>query len=117
MTILKWLVDGYRDYVEQGLNPPECVREATERYARQNDRVLCFKEDCLEDAPGERVSNAALYAKYKTWCSDEERNYNPLGSTSFYKHLNRFYNRVDSNGFRGFENVRLKKSESTIVLK
>ena len=117
MTILKWLVDGYRDYVEQGLNPPECVREATERYARQNDRVLCFKEDCLEDALGERVSNAALYAKYKTWCADEERNYNPLGSTSFYKHLNRFYNRVDSNGFRGFDNVRLKKSDGMITLK
>lgn len=117
MTILKWLVDGYRDYVEQGLNPPDCVREATESYARLNDRVLCFKEDCLEDAPGERVSNAALYAKYKTWCADEERNYNPLGSTSFYKHLSRFYNRVDAHGFRGFENLRLKKPECTIILK
>lgn len=117
MTILKWLVDGYRDYTEQGLNPPACVREATANYARQNDRVLCFKEDCLEDAPGERVSNAAMYAKYKTWCMDEERSYNPLGTTSFYKQLVRFYQKVDSHGFRGFINVRLKKPEGMLEIK
>ena len=117
MTILKWLVDGYKDYTEHGLNPPECVREATANYARQNDRVLCFKEDCLEDAEGERVSNAAMYAKYKNWCMDEERNYTPLGTTSFYKHMGRFYQRVDANGFRGFDNVRLRKPDGMIVIK
>jgi putative DNA primase/helicase len=117
MTILKWLVDGYRDYVEQGLNPPACVRESTANYARQNDRVLCFKEDCLEDAPGERVSNAAMYAKYKTWCMDEERSYTPLGTTSFYKQIGRFYPKKDSNGFRGYADVRLKKPDGMLEIK
>ena len=117
MTILKWLVDGYRDYVAQGLNPPKCVIDATANYARQNDRVLCFKEDCLEDAPGERVSNAAMYAKYKAWCMDEERSYNPLGTTSFYKQMIRFYQKVDSNGFRGFVGVKFKKPDGMIELK
>ncbi len=117
MTILKWLVDGYRDYVKQGLNPPKCVREATANYARQNDRILCFTEDCLEEAPGERVSNAAVYAKYKSWCSDDEREYNPLGSTSFYKQMARFYQRIDAHGFRGFADVKLKMPEGTIEIK
>jgi putative DNA primase/helicase len=117
MTILKWLVDGYRDYVAQGLNPPICVREATANYARQNDRVLRFKEDCLEDAPGERVSNAAMYAKYKTWCMDEERSYTPLGTTSFYKQMGRFYPKKDSNGFRGFGDVKLKKPDGMLEIK
>lgn len=115
--VLKWLLDGYKDYVKQGLNPPKCVIDATSEYARQNDRVLCFKEECLEDAPGERVSNTLLYARYKTWCNDEERNYNPLGTSSFYKSLNRFYPRKDSNGFRGFVDVKVKDSDKTIVLK
>ena len=106
--ILKWLLDGYRMYTEQGLNPPACVREATTRYARINDRILCFKEDCLEDAPGERVSNGLLYSKYKEWCDDEERGYNPLGSTTFYGELERFYNRTKANGVRCFLDVRLK---------
>ena len=116
-TILHWLVAGYHDYVRQGLNPPVCVREATTKYARQNDRILCFKEDCLEDAPGERISNAVMYAKYKTWCMDEERSYNPLGTTSFYKSINRFYQKVDSNGFRGFVGVKFKQTDNTIIIK
>ena len=107
-VILKWLLDGYVMYLEEGLNPPACVREATARYARINDRVLCFKEDWLEDAPGERISNGLLYAKYKTWCEDEERNYNPLGSTSFYAEMERFYVRRRSNGLSYFEGVRFK---------
>jgi putative DNA primase/helicase len=107
-VILKWLLDGYRAYTEVGLNPPACVREATARYARINDRILCFKEDCLEDAPGERVSNGLLYSKYKEWCEDEERGYNPLGSTSFYNEMDRFYKRVRQNNARCFADVRLK---------
>lgn len=115
-VVLKWLIDGYKDYVAQGLNPPKCVRDATEEYARQNDRILCFKEDWLEDAPGERVSNAVVYAKYKSWCMDDERNYNPLGTSSFYKSLARFYRRVDSHGFRGFTDVKLKQTDGIIAL-
>jgi putative DNA primase/helicase len=110
-VILKWLLDGYRMYKEQGLNPPAVVREATGRYARLNDRILCFKEDCLEDAPGERVSNGLLYSKYKEWCEDEERGYNPLGSTTFYTELERFYKRGRSHGIRCFTDVQLKKEE------
>ena len=107
-VILKWLLDGYRMYVEEGLNPPASIREATARYARINDRILCFKEDCLEDAPGERVSNGLLYSKYKEWCEDEDRGYNPLGSTTFYGELERFYHRLKSNGTWCFTDVRLK---------
>ena len=110
-VILKWLLDGYKMYVEEGLNPPAVVREATARYARLNDRILCFKEDCLEDAPGERVSNGLLYSKYKEWCEDEEREYTPLGSTTFYTEMERFYERGRSKSCRYFSNVRLKTDE------
>ena len=110
-VILKWLLDGYRMYTEQGLNPPACVREATVRYARINDRILCFKEDCLEDAPGERVSRGLLYSKYKEWCEDEERDYTPLGTTSFYCAMERFYKQGRTSTpstIRYFKDVKLK---------
>ena len=110
-VILKWLLDGYKMYTEQGLNPPVCIREATARYARINDRILCFKEDCLEDAPGERVSRGLLYSKYKEWCDDEERGYNPLGSSSFYTEMERFYKQGRTSTpstLRYFANVKLK---------
>lgn len=108
-VILKWLLDGYEAYNRRGLNPPECVKEATARYARLNDRVLCFKEDCLEDAPGERISNGLLYSKYREWCEDEERGYNPIGSTTFYSEMDRFYKRVRLNNARCFTGVKFKE--------
>ena len=117
VSVLRWLIDGYKLFVKEGLTPPDCVREATAQYAKLNDRILCFKEDCLEDAEGETVSNALMYAKYKAWCNDEERSYNPMGTSSFYKKLNKYYNRKESHGFRGFVNVRLKESNNTINIK
>lgn len=107
-VILKWLLDGYKMYTEVGLNPPASVKEATARYARLNDRILCFKEDCLEDAPGEKVSRGLMYSKYKEWCEDEERNYNPLGSTTFYTEMERFYKQGRSSTGRYFADVKLK---------
>ncbi len=117
VTVLRWLLDGYRMFVKEGLTPPECVREATRQYAKQNDRILCFKEDCLEDAEGETVSNALMYAKYKAWCADDERCYTPMGTTTFYKKLGKYCHRKESNGFRGFVDVRLKQQDNTIIVK
>ena len=31
-TVLAWLLEGYQMYLERGLNPPECVRRATESW-------------------------------------------------------------------------------------
>ncbi|MEC4272943.1 phage/plasmid primase, P4 family [Adlercreutzia sp. R25] len=56
-TVLVWLAEGYRDYREQGLNPPACVTEATEQWLKSSgtwldsflrDRcVLGADEKCL----------------------------------------------------------------------
>lgn len=116
VTVLRWLIEGYEKYAREGLIAPKSVREATEQYERISDRILCFKEDCLEDAPGERVSNALLYARYKSWCMNEERGYTPFGTTTFYKKLSKFYPRKDANGFRGFVDVKLKAASDEITI-
>lgn len=116
-TILRWLITGYVKYTKEGLTPPDCVRKATQEYARINDRILCFKEDCLEDAEGETVSNALMYAKYKSWCADDERCYNPMGTTTFYKKLEKHYGRKNANGFRGFVDVKIKQSDNIVTIK
>ena len=117
ITVLRWLIEGYKNFVKEGLTPPDCVKTATQEYARINDRILCFKEDCLEDAEGETVSNALMYAKYKSWCADDERCYSPLGSTTFYKKLSKYYGRKNAHGFRGFNDVKIKQSDNAIIIK
>jgi hypothetical protein len=58
-----------------------------------------------------------MSAKYKAWCMDEERSYTPLGTTSFYKQIGRFYPKKESHGFRGYVDVKLKKPEGMLEIK
>lgn len=116
-TILRWLIDGYEMYVKEGLIPPQCVIDATKDYARMNDTVLCFTLDCLEKADNEFTSNTAIYTAYKKWCDDAEREYNYLGSKTFYKNMRRFYSPHVRNGITGFIGVKLKNNVNDIVIK
>ena len=115
-TILRWLIDGYEIYAKEGLNPPQCVIDATQDYARMNDTVLCFTQDCLEKSDNEFVSNTALYTAYKKWCDDAEREYNYLGSKTFYKHMRRFYSPHVRNGINGFIGAKLKNDPTTVKI-
>lgn len=114
-TILRWLIEGYELYTKEGLNPPQCVLDATDEYAKMNDTVLRFKLDCLDNVIGEFTSNTALYTAYKKWCADAEREYQYLGSKNFYKNLERFYKKHKRNGAYGFIDVKLKNNKDVIL--
>lgn len=46
--VLRWAVDGYRDYQQRGLDPPEAVKVATDRYRVSSDALAQFIADrCL----------------------------------------------------------------------
>lgn len=86
-TILEWLMEGCKDYMENGLNPPPCVREATDNYRIMHDRIGNFIQDeCMDIQDGE-ILRGDLYAHYRAWCRMSERNYNPVGSTTFYSEI------------------------------
>ncbi len=86
-TILKWLFDGCMDYMQNGLNPPEVVREATREYQKRHDRIGDFIEKNCIAGEKERVLRGDLYQAYRSWCVAAERRYKPIGSTSFYAEL------------------------------
>ena len=88
-TILGWLVDGCRDYMLQGLNPPECVRQATENYRNNNDRIGRFIKECVTQTndPKDVLQRATLYKCYREWCCTGENMFKPVGSTNFYQYL------------------------------
>lgn len=69
--ILKWLIDGARAYLKNGLNDlPESVRVATETYAQQSDSVTCFLNEKLTVEPGSEIPANTLYSAYETWCEN-----------------------------------------------
>ena len=86
-TILKWLYDGCQDYLQHGLNPPACVREATANYRRMHDRLGLFISETYVENPEGRLIRGDVYAAYRNWCCKAENHFHPIGSTTFYNEL------------------------------
>lgn len=69
-AILNWLLEGYRLLQSEGLFLPKSVKEATDRYQHDSDKMALFFEDNLvaDDAAEELTST--VYARYKGWCQE-----------------------------------------------
>lgn len=74
--ILNRLLDGLRDYLDNGLSPPELVISATADYRADSDPIGRFLEECTErtdppppDRPHDehRVPGADIYKLYVAW--------------------------------------------------
>lgn len=91
-TVMKWLMDGCLDYMKNGLNPPECVIEATKRYQEMYDKTGMFLKECCEVNPDKKVLRSTLNTAYRNWCCKPDNRFKPLGSQKFYSEI----------GFRGF---------------
>lgn len=68
--ILAWIVRGVRSWLEDGLQEPEMVIQATNDYRIDSDLILQFLEACTVKNDQARVSAGELYKTYKGWCQD-----------------------------------------------
>ena len=75
--ILNWALAGCRAYLEQGLNPPECIVESTRAYVKDNDRFGRFLEDRCIESDRDRVSLQEIKQAYTEWL--EEKGYREIG--------------------------------------
>lgn len=67
--ILNWLLEGYRLYVDEGLEPPRAVQDATNAYRGDMDKLAQFIEDkCVTGDASLYVSKDSLYNVYDLWC-------------------------------------------------
>lgn len=65
--IFNWCLDGLKKYYEEGLIPPEEVKQATEEYARSSDRLMIFFEEELIKSD-KNITCADAYRRYEDWC-------------------------------------------------
>jgi putative DNA primase/helicase len=79
--ILNRLLAGYRDWLKQGLNPPEEVKAATSAYRQDVDLIGQFLSDRCEIEPGEKVQSSVLYGAYKDWAMSS--GYRPMDTRKF----------------------------------
>lgn len=88
--IFNWLLEGFRLYHAEGLEVPKSVKEATDAYQLESDRIAQFVKQCLVPAKGKELRSQAVYNRYVNWCRDDQ-NFRPETQPNFKKGLERFY--------------------------
>lgn len=68
--ILAWMVEGLRDYLDRGLDPPASVLDATATYKSEMDIVADFIEQNLVVKAGSTTTGRELYSRYTYWAKD-----------------------------------------------
>jgi putative DNA primase/helicase len=69
-AILAWAVQGCLEWQKVGLAVPKCVRDYTNEYRDENDRLRDWLADCCTLDPAGWTSTADLRHSYEEWCVD-----------------------------------------------
>lgn len=93
-AVLGWIYDGWLDYQDQGLNPPQVVRVRTEEYKAASDVLGRFLTERTIPNPHGRVRARELFTAWVTWCNSNGEQSCPEKEFS------------DSMGTRGFPKKR-----------
>lgn len=108
--ILNRLLDGLRDYLENGLDPPEAVTEATADYREDSDPLGRFIKSCVVDDIGARTASRRMHEVFVAWArASGEREWSPKGLAQALKE--RGFRSIHANGSY-WRDCRLIKSES-----
>lgn len=95
--ILNWALQGYGNYLQEGLTDPPFIKEALKTYKDENGNVEQFIGECCNTEIAEddiQVTVSALYSAYQNYCRDEGIKY--LEKQTFSKKLKKL----------GYENTR-----------
>lgn len=83
--IMRWIAEGARAVLANGLRDPERVMLATRDYQLEEDVVHRFLAAHVVDLPGATVERETLYDIYKRWAFREDGN--PLSRIKFYREI------------------------------
>lgn len=71
--VLKWMIDGARKWMAEGISrDPLAIQMATDDYYTNQDQDGRFISDVLAPEIGCRSSFKHLYEEYKRWCAENE---------------------------------------------
>ena len=115
--ILTWAAEGCRKWLNQGLEPPESVRSATEEYRRESDHLDEFVAESIEETDaGTLLPTKEIARAYGEWADAECLNKRErLGSTSLKRRFKARWPDRHRPGTRnvpsGYLGLRLVRSE------
>lgn len=68
--ILTWAVKGCLLWQQEGLNPPDAVKAATESYRAEMDVTAAFIDECCIIKDFAKTAAGDLYKAYTEWCNE-----------------------------------------------
>lgn len=72
-AILNWMVEGCLEWQRHGLNPPACVKAATDTYMEGQDVMGAWiQERCVLGA-NNRAKGPSLYGSWIRWCEENNQ--------------------------------------------
>ncbi len=66
-AILNWALEGCKMWIEEGLNPPSIIVQATKKYREEQDLLSAFLKDCCIIDDFTSVTQYDLFESYKKW--------------------------------------------------
>jgi len=108
--IMNWIIDGYQDFEQFGLNIPDSVLLQTEEYRKDEDTIGHFIQDrCSTIDKNAFTSGKDLRAEYHDWC--EENGYKGLGTKNFASDMKNRpgIEREKIRNIRGFSGIFITK--------
>lgn len=107
MGILNWIVEGAIMWQVEGLQIPERIKNASQKYREEMDVLSGFVNDCCELGPGFTAKSGELYDSYKNWAADA--NEYKMNLTRFGKEMSKKFHRKVSHGYKVYEGIRIKQ--------
>jgi putative DNA primase/helicase len=106
--VLRWMVDGWREYQRIGLDPPAHVLEATNDYLARMNPLAEFIADRCEEDPASDQPSGELQDAYRDWLRDNpnERRLSDLDFTLAMESLG--HKRRTLDGRRYWQGLRLR---------
>jgi putative DNA primase/helicase len=110
--ILQWAIDGCLAWQCDGLNPPACVRAATDEYLAAEDRIALWLDDCCVLDRRCWSANGSLFESFGQWC--ERTGEQPGSQKRFSQALeDRNFEPRRTNRARGFDGIGLRDDVHT----
>ncbi|MFD1441416.1 phage/plasmid primase, P4 family [Lacticaseibacillus hegangensis] len=104
--ILNWAVDGALKWQQEGLQPPQSVKDASLEYRNEMDVLELFVSDACEKGPGYEAPAGQLYQLYVQWC-DKTGEYK-MRKQKFSGEMQKKFNYARKRDGRFYVGVRIK---------
>ena len=107
--ILNWMIEGYRMWAREGLNPPDGVRAATADYRAESDPMAEFLQVWTDKRPEAKTAGARLFEKFVEYAKANALP-EPKSAVSFGKRLKaRGFESYKSHGTKMWMGIALRE--------